>query len=51
MAGWMNLSAPSVAAVLVIGTAFDQLFGFALVGMPWLFERLLVRQKAARSAA
>jgi hypothetical protein len=47
MAGWLKLSAPPVAAVLVIGTAFDQLFGFALVGLPWLFER---RRKAERRA-
>lgn len=49
MAGWMNLSAPSVAAVLVIGTAFDQLFGFVLVGLPWLFERMALRRKTARA--
>ena len=51
MAGWLNLSAPPIAAVLVISTAFDQLFGFLLVGLPWLFKRAAARRKAERSAA
>ena len=37
-AGLMALSAPRVAAVLVIMTGFDQALEFVLVGLPWLFE-------------
>ena len=38
-AGLMSLSAPRVAAVLVIMTGFDQALEFILVGLPWLFEQ------------
>ena len=46
MAGYMNFSGPAVAAVLVIATAFDQLFGFLLVGLPWLAEEFFRRRES-----
>ena len=45
-AGLMSLSAPKVAAVLVIMTAVNLLQEFALVGLPWLFEQFQVRRSA-----
>jgi hypothetical protein len=50
MASMLNLSTPSIAAVLVIGTAADQLLGFALVGLPWLFEQFVFKRKDVRPA-
>jgi len=45
-AGLMNVSAPRVAAVLVITTAFSLLQEFVLVGLPWLFEQFQIRRNA-----
>ena len=50
-AGLMDVSAPRVAAVLVIITAFSLLLEFALVGLPWLFEQLQVRRNADQTAS
>ena len=50
-AGLMDVSAPRVAAVLVIMTAFSLLLEFALVGLPWLFEQLQVRRNADQTAS
>ncbi len=41
-AGWMDLSAPRVAAVLVITTAFSQLMDLVVIGLPWLVEQFRV---------
>jgi len=35
----MDVSAPKVAAVLVIMTAFNQVLDFLVIGMPWLLDR------------
>jgi len=36
----MNISQPRVAAVALIGAAFSQGIGIAVVGLPWLLERV-----------
>lgn len=46
-ASYMTLSTESVAAVLVIIVAFDEILGFALVGLPWLFGRFSFFRKSA----
>lgn len=46
-ADYMTLSAESIAAVLVIMIAFDEILGFALVGLPWLFSRFSPIRKSA----
>ena len=50
-AGLMDVSAPRVAAVLVIMTAFSLLQEFALVGLPWLFEQFQIRRNADQIAS
>jgi hypothetical protein len=50
-AGLMDLSAPRVTAVLVIMTAFDQIQGVILVGLPWLFEQFQNRRRVGQGAA
>ncbi|MDE2110126.1 MAG: hypothetical protein KGJ79_03210 [Alphaproteobacteria bacterium] len=50
-AGLMNLSAPRVAAVLVIMTAFSQIQELMLVGLPWLFDQLQIRRSADEAAS
>ena len=50
-AGLMDVSAPKVAAVLVIMTAFSLLQEFALVGLPWLFEQFQIRRNADQIAS
>jgi len=45
-AGLMDVSAPKVASVLVITTAFNQLLEFVLVGLPWLFDQFQLRRSA-----
>jgi hypothetical protein len=42
-AGYMNASTPRVTAVVIIVAAFEQLAAFAVVGVPWLIERLGLR--------
>jgi hypothetical protein len=39
-AGFMNLSTPSVAAVLVSMTAFDLIQQFLVVGLPWSLDQI-----------
>jgi hypothetical protein len=48
-AGLMDLSAPKVAAVLVIMTAFNQFLELVLVGLPWLFELFQNRRSAGEA--
>ena len=50
-AGLMDVSAPRVAAVLVIMTAFSLLQEFLLVGLPWLFEQFQIRRNADQPAS
>ncbi|MDE2133787.1 MAG: hypothetical protein KGM97_08720 [Alphaproteobacteria bacterium] len=50
-AGLLDVSAPRVAAVLVIMTAFSLLQEFALVGLPWLFEQFQIRRSADQPAS
>lgn len=50
-AGMMDLSAPRVAAVLVITTAFNQLLEFVLVGLPWLFDQFQLRRSADQASS
>lgn len=50
-AGLMDVSAPRVAAVLVIMTAFSLLQEFALVGLPWLIEQFQIRRSADQPAS
>jgi hypothetical protein len=45
-AGLMDVSAPKVASVLVITTAFNQLLEFVLVGLPWLFDQFQLWRSA-----
>lgn len=49
-ANYMTLSTESVAAVLVIMIAFDEILGFALVGVPWLLSRFGFFRKSDASA-
>lgn len=49
-ARYLDLSAPRVAAVLVILTAFDQLQQFVLVGLPWLLKRFQIQRSADKVA-
>jgi len=50
-AGMMNLSAPGVAAALVIITAAGQVQEFGLVGLPWLFDQFQARRRADQAAS
>jgi hypothetical protein len=50
-AGLLDVSAPRVAAVLVVMTAFSLLQEFALVGLPWLFEQFQIRRNADQTAS
>ncbi len=50
-AGWMDVSAPAVAAVLVITTAFNQLMEFAVVGLPWLVDQFRVSHGADQASS
>ena len=50
MAGLLKLSSASIAAVLIIGTAADQLFGFALVALPWFLDQYLLKREDAHPA-
>jgi hypothetical protein len=45
-AGLMDLSAPNIAAVLMLMTAIGLLENLALVGLPWLLELFQVRRNA-----
>ncbi|GAA0545957.1 hypothetical protein FHS83_000698 [Rhizomicrobium palustre] len=45
-AGLMNISAPKVAAVLVIMTLIDRLQDIVVVGGPWLWQQLPQRRRA-----
>jgi hypothetical protein len=44
-AGAMDLSAPGVAAVVILLTASGQLQEFGFVGLPWLFEQFRARRR------
>jgi len=50
-AGFMDVSAPRAAAVLVIMTAFSLFEQFALVGLPWLFEQFQIGRNADQAAS
>jgi hypothetical protein len=50
-AGFMDASAPGVAAVLVLMTAMNLLQEFVLVGLPWLVEQFAVRRIAGQIAS
>ena len=45
-AGFLDVSAPKVAAVLVLMTAANLIQNLALVGLPWLFEQFQIRRGA-----
>ncbi len=47
-AGLMHISAPKVAAVLVLITVIDRCQDFLIVGLPWLLEQLPLRRSAAK---
>jgi hypothetical protein len=47
----LDASAPKVAAVLVITTAYTQLQEVVLVGVPWLFDRIPMRPSADEIAS
>jgi hypothetical protein len=47
-AGYMNASTPRVTAVVIIMSAFEQLIGFVVVGVPWLMGRFGLRDRLAR---
>ena len=49
-AGLLDVSAPKVAAVLVIMTAVSLLQEFALVGLPWFVEQFQIRHSADEAA-
>ena len=49
-AGLLDVSAPKVAAVLVIMTAVSLLQEFALVGLPWFVEQFQIRHNADEAA-
>jgi hypothetical protein len=49
-AGLMDLSAPGVAAVLVIMTAFNQSLDLVLVGLPWLSAQFHGRHSPDRAS-
>jgi hypothetical protein len=46
-AGFMHISTPKVAAVLVLVTVIDRCQDILLVGLPWLLEQLPLRQRKA----
>lgn len=48
-AGMLNVSAPKVAAVLVLMTAIGLVQNLVQVGLPWLFEQFQSRRRAAVS--
>ena len=50
-AGLLDVSAPKVAAVLVLMTAVSLFQEFALVGLPWLYEQFQVRRRADQVAS
>ncbi len=50
-AGLLDVSAPKVAAVLVLMTAASLLQEFALVGLPWLYEQFQVHHDADQIAS
>jgi hypothetical protein len=50
-AGLMDVSAPRVAAVLVVMTAVSLLQEFALVGLPWLVEQFQIRRNADQTVS
>jgi hypothetical protein len=50
-AGFLDVSAPKVAAVLVLMTAANLIQNLALVGLPWLFEQFQVRRRADQAAS
>jgi hypothetical protein len=50
-AGLLDVSAPKVAAVLVLMTTVSLLQEFALVGLPWLFEQFQIRRGADQTAS
>lgn len=50
-AGVLNVSAPKVAAVLVIMTAVGLIQDLVLVGVPWLLEQFQVRRSADQTAS
>jgi hypothetical protein len=49
-AGVMDVSAPKVAAVLVLMTAVSLLQDFLLVGLPWLLEQFQLRRNVDQTA-
>ncbi|MDE1985978.1 MAG: hypothetical protein KGJ28_05515 [Alphaproteobacteria bacterium] len=50
-AGLLDVSAPRVAAVLVIMTTVSLLQEFALVGLPWLLEQFQIRHRVDQTAS
>jgi len=50
-AGLMQVSAPKVAAVLVIMTVIDRLQDIVIVGIPWLLQQLPSRRRVDVSAS
>jgi hypothetical protein len=47
-AGFMHISAPHVAAVLVLITVIDRCQDLLIVGLPWLLEQMSLRPRAAK---
>ncbi|MDR3528568.1 MAG: hypothetical protein P4L57_14960 [Rhizomicrobium sp.] len=47
-AGFMHISAPHVAAVLVLITVIDRCQDLLIVGFPWLLEQMSLRPRAAK---
>jgi len=51
VAGALDVSAPNVAAVLVLMTALWQVQNLVFVGFPWFLERFQVRHRAGLTAS
>lgn len=50
-ASYLNASTPRVTAVVIMMAAFEQLLAVAVIGIPWLFERLGLGDTQGESTA